>query len=318
MVPIKPILVIYNPTAGRGRVLQYWPQVAKALHETGVVFEAAATKGPLDAVRLAEEAPVNFSAVVGVGGDGTIHEIVNGLMRASKEMETIPLGIIPLGNGDDFAKIIPPETPIGGKQFDWREAVRKIADGETNLFDCGRIQGGLFHSETIDGPQYFMNGMDIGFGAQTTYNLKHIPRFLTGLSAYLTAVIKTLIDYKIPKLRLEIDDLPPFEQDATLTAIMNGRSFGSGFWVCPEARADDGLFDVLVSQAVDRLTIMRLTPMFMKGEHLNESVLKLYHAKRIVIESMESVAVEVDGEIPYSEVKKLEIELLPKRLRVFV
>lgn len=318
MVPIKPILVIYNPVAGRGRVLQNWPQVAKALREAGVIFEAAATKAPSDAARIAEQAIGSFSAVVGVGGDGTIHEIVNGLMRASDETETIPLGIIPLGNGDDFAKMIPPETPIGGKQFDWREAIQKIAGGRTHLFDLGRIRGGLLHPEMIDEPQYFMNGMDIGFGAQTTYNLKHIPRFLTGLSAYLTAVIKTLIDYKIPRLRLQIDDLPAFEQEATLTAIMNGRSFGSGFWVCPEASADDGFFDVLVTEAVDRLNIMRLVPILMKGEHLNEPILKLYRAKRIVIESVEPVAIEVDGEIPYLEAQRLEIELLPKRLKVFV
>lgn len=315
---IKPILVIYNPVAGRGRVLQYWPQVEKALCEAGVVFEAVATKAPSDAVRLAEGATKNFFAVVGVGGDGTIHEVVNGLMRASNEGETIPLGVIPLGNGDDFAKIIPPETEIGAKQFDWREAVRKIAAGNTRLFDVGKIQGGLLHPEMVAGPQYFMNGMDIGFGAQTMYNLKHIPRFLTGLTAYLTAVIMTLIDYKIPRLRIQIDNLPPFEQETTLTAIMNGRSFGSGFWVCPEASADDGLFDVLVSEAVDRLNIMRLVPSLMKGEHLHEPVLKIYRVKRIIIESAGPVAVEADGEIPYAEAKKLEIELLPKRLRVFV
>lgn len=318
MVPIKPILVIYNPAAGRGRVLQYWPQVVKALHEVGVVFEAAATKGPSDAVHLAEQAPGNFSAVVGVGGDGTIHEIVNGLMRGSNEGETIPLGVIPLGNGDDFAKIIPPGTAIGGKQFDWREAVRKIAGGQTRLFDVGKIQGGSLHPEMINGPQYFMNGMDIGFGAQTMYNLKRIPRFLTGLSAYLTAVIMTLVDYKIPKLRLEMDGFPPFEQEATLTAVMNGRCFGSGFWVCPEALVDDGVFDVLVSEDVDRLNIMRLVPSLMKGEHLNEPVLKIYRTKKIIIESVKPMVIEVDGEMPYSEARRLEIELLPNRLKVFV
>lgn len=318
MVPIKPVLVVYNPTAGRGRVLQYWPQVAKALHDAGVVFEAAATKGPSDAVRLAEEASKHHSAIVGVGGDGTIHEIVNGLIRASQERETLPLGVIPLGNGDDFAKIIPPETKIGSKQFGWEEAVQKIAAGNTRLFDVGKIQGGLLRPEMTEGPQYFMNGMDIGFGAQTMYNLKHIPKFLTGLSAYLTAVIMTLIDYKIPKLHLEMDGFPPFEQDSTLTAIMNGRCFGSGFWVCPEAYADDGLFDVLVGEAVDRLNIMRLVPSLMKGEHLHEKVLKIYRTKRIVIESIEPLMVEVDGEIPYAEAKKLEIELLPRVLRVFV
>lgn len=315
---MEKILVIYNPTAGRGRVLEHWPQVEQALHESGIKFDVAPTNAPLDAVRLAEEASGKFDAVVGVGGDGTIHEIVNGLLRASNEAETVPLGIIPLGNGDDFAKMIPPETSIGGKMFNWREVLPKIAAGRTHSFDVGKIQGGPISPEMDDGPHYFMNGMDVGFGAQTTYNLRQIPRFLTGLSAYLTAVIKTLIDYKIPRLRLQVDDRPPFEQEATLTAIMNGRCFGSGFWVCPEARADDGFFDLLVSEAVDRLNIMRLVPTIMKGEHLNEPVVKLYRAKRVTIETTEPEVVEVDGEIPYMNARRLEIELLTKRLRVFV
>lgn len=315
---MEKILVIYNPTAGRGRVLEHWPQVEQALHESGIKFDVAPTNAPLDAVRLAEEASGKFDAVVGVGGDGTIHEIVNGLLRASNEAETVPLGIIPLGNGDDFAKMIPPETSIGGKMLNWREVLPKIAAGRTHSFDVGKIQGGPISPEMDDGPHYFMNGMDVGFGAQTTYNLRQIPRFLTGLSAYLTAVIKTLIDYKIPRLRLQVDDRPPFEQEATLTAIMNGRCFGSGFWVCPEARADDGFFDLLVSEAVDRLNIMRLVPTIMKGEHLNEPVVKLYRAKRVTIETTEPEVVEVDGEIPYMNARRLEIELLTKRLRVFV
>ena len=315
---MEKILVIYNPTAGRGRVLEHWPQVEEALHESGIKFDVAPTNAPLDAVRLAEEASGKFDAVVGVGGDGTIHEIVNGLLRASNEAETVPLGIIPLGNGDDFAKMIPPETSIGGKMFNWREVLPKIAAGRTHSFDVGKIQGGPISPEMDDGPHYFMNGMDVGFGAQTTYNLRQIPRFLTGLSAYLTAVIKTLIDYKIPRLRLQVDDRPSFEQEATLTAIMNGRCFGSGFWVCPEARADDGFFDLLVSEAVDRLNIMRLVPTIMKGEHLNEPVVKLYRAKRVTIETTEPEVVEVDGEIPYMNARRLEIELLTKRLRVFV
>ncbi|MGE5606711.1 MAG: diacylglycerol/lipid kinase family protein [Bacteroidota bacterium] len=318
MIFIQRILVIYNPTAGRGRVLEHWPQVEEALHESGLKFDVAPTNAPLDAVRLAQEAPGKFDAVVGVGGDGTIHEIVNGLLRASNEEETIPLGVIPLGNGDDFAKMIPPKTSIGGKVFNWREVLPKITAGRTHSFDVGKIQGGPIRPELDDGAHYFMNGMDVGFGAQTTFNLRQIPRFLTGLSAYLTAVIKTLIDYKIPRLRLQLDDLPPFEQEATLTAIMNGRCFGSGFWVCPEAAADDGFFDVLVTKAVDRLNIMRLVPVLMKGEHLNEPVVKLYRAKKVFIETTEPEVVEVDGEIPYLEARRLEIELLPKRLKVFV
>jgi diacylglycerol kinase family enzyme len=132
-------LVIYNPIAGHGRVQAHWLLVKKALHQADVEFDAVATRAPLDAMLLAEQAPQKYSAVVGIGG--TMHEIVNGLMRASGEGETIAMGVVPLGNGNDFAKVIPPDTPIGGKLFDWRAAVQKIARMQTQLFDAGRILG---------------------------------------------------------------------------------------------------------------------------------------------------------------------------------
>src|SRR4030067_666426 len=104
-------LVIYNPTAGRGRAQAHWPLVERALAEAGVEFDAVATRAPLEATALAERAPQSYSSVVGVGGDGTLHEIVNGLLRASSEAETIAVGVVPLGNGHDFAQMIPPDAP---------------------------------------------------------------------------------------------------------------------------------------------------------------------------------------------------------------
>ena len=111
------ILVIYNPIAGRGRVKKHWPHVHQALIEAGIEFDISATSAPLDAIKLAENAAAKYSTVIAVGGDGTVHEVVNGLLRASSEGETIALGVVPLGNGDDFAKMIPPKTTIGGKVY---------------------------------------------------------------------------------------------------------------------------------------------------------------------------------------------------------
>ena len=307
-------LIIYNPIAGRGRVIKHWPEVEQALIEAGVEFDVVATAAPLEAVSLAEKAHTKYSAVIAVGGDGTVHEVVNGLLRASSEGETIPLGIIPLGNGDDFAKVIPPETPIGGKVFDWRVAVDKIAKGETKLFDVGRLTS----SPSDKDPQYFMNGMDIGFGAQAALNFTTVPSFLTGMAAYLTAIMKTLIDYRIPKVSIQIDDQAPFEQSTTMTVVTNGRCFGSGFWVCPDAIVDDGLLNVMVADGIGRVQILNLIPKIMKGTHVNEPILKNFLAKRVVISADEEFVVEADGEVPYPQTTHLEVQVLEKKLRVIV
>ena len=312
------ILVIYNPIAGRGRVKKKWPDVQQGLIDAGIEFDVVATSAPLEAVTLAEKAATKYSTVIAVGGDGTVHEVVNGLLRASSEGETIALGVVPLGNGDDFAKMIPPQTTIGGKVYDWHVAIKKITKGQTKLFDVGRMSGNQLPSKQDNKPQYFMNGMDIGFGAQAALNFTKVPSFLTGMAAYLAAIMKTLIDYRIPKVSIQIDDQKAFEQSTTMTAITNGRCFGSGFWVCPEAQVDDGLLDVMVTQSVGRLKILRLIPKIMKGTHVNEPILKNYRARRVVIKSQKPLVVEADGEIPYPQTRHLEVQILDKKLRVIV
>lgn len=311
-------LVIYNPTAGSGRVQAQWPEVRKALGEAGIDFKAVATQAPLEAMSLAREAPQKYSAVISVGGDGTLHEILNGLLQASNEEETLPLGFIPLGNGDDFAKMIPPETSIGGKPFSWQTAVKKIARGQTRFFDAGRLTGDHLRPEIGENPHYFINSLNVGFGAQAIVNLRTRPKFLKGLSAYLAAVLKTLIDYPVLQLRIQIDDDEPFEQATAMTAITNGRCIGSSFWVCPEARADDGFFDLMVAQNVSRLTILKMIPKFLKGTHVHESNLRMYRARRVVLESKSPLIVETDGEIPYVGTQRFEAEILPKKVRVII
>ncbi len=311
-------LVIYNPVAGRGRVQAAWLFVEKALQDAGIEFDVAATRAPLHAITLAREAAQKYSTVVAVGGDGTVHEVVNGLLQASNEGETIALGVVPLGNGDDFAKVIPPETPIGKKPFDWRTAVQKIGRGETKLFDVGRMLGDHLRPELGTGAHYFMNGMDVGFGAVASLNFTTIPKFLVGLPAYFATIFKTMVDYPSVRLRMQLDDQPSFEQTTTMTAVTNGRCFGNGFWVCPDARPDDGVLDLMIAEAVNRRTILRLIPKLMKGTHTKEPVVKMRTARRVVFDSTEPFVVEADGEAHYLGTYHLEVNILPHRLRVIV
>ncbi len=260
-------LVIYNPTAGHGRVRKHWPVIAKTMSEAGIEFDVVKTSAPLEATKIAQKATIKYKTVIAIGGDGTVHEIVNGLLLASKEQETIKLGVIPLGNGDDFAKMIPPKTKIGGKVFGWQVAIDKIRRGQTMLMDVARMTESLSTPDNSIQAQYFMNGMDIGFGAQAALNFIKIPKFMSGMAAYMTAIMKTLINYHIPHVSIQIDEHEPFEKSTTMTAITNGRCFGSGFWVCPEAEVDDGLLDVMMADSIGRLGIMRLIPKITKGTY---------------------------------------------------
>jgi YegS/Rv2252/BmrU family lipid kinase len=232
---------------------------------------------------------------VAAGGDGTVHEVVNGLMRAGA---SAALGVIPLGSGDDFAKLLS------------NDFIASFLDKKTKQFDVGRIVSG-------SDVRYFANGMDIGFGAHGARNVASVPRFLTGFGAYLAALLLTMVRYPLLRVRLQIDAAPPVEVTTAMTAVMNGTTFGGSFHVCPEARPDDGLLDLLLVDAVGRLEILQLVPKILRGTHAGDPRLRLVRAKRLTIESDDPLLVEADGEIAFHDARKLQVDLLPGALKVF-
>jgi YegS/Rv2252/BmrU family lipid kinase len=239
-------------------------------------------------VVLARQAAASHDVVFAAGGDGTVHEVVNGLMQAGGRAA---LGVIPLGSGDDFAKLL-------GKDKGFR-----------NL-DVGRIVSG---AET----RFFANGMDIGFGAHGAANVRRVPGILKGFGAYLGALALTMLHYPLLRVRLQLDDAPAFELVTAMTAVMNGTTFGGSFRVCPEARPDDGLLDLLLVGAVGRLEILQLVPKILRGTHAGDPRLQMARARRVRIESSEALLVEADGEIAFTGVRDLQLEVLPGALRVF-
>jgi diacylglycerol kinase (ATP) len=310
---LRRVLVVVNPAAGRGRAARLWPQLARALRACGVDFEVAMTRAPQEAIALAERAAADYAAVIAAGGDGTVHEIANGLLRSGARAA---LGVLPLGSGDDFAKLIPPEAVVGGRAQGWRAAVAIIARGATRRFDAGRIE-----ADTADGAKaqrYFVNGMDVGFGAQGAANAAAMPGWLKGRAAYFGALARTLLD--VPRLRLTVacDDAPPERCEATIAAVMNGRCFGSSFWVCPQAQVDDGLLDVMLAETLGRGAILALVPRVMRGSHMTHPRVRMRRVRQITLASDLPMALEADGELPFPAVRRVVVSVLPGALPVLV
>lgn len=247
-----------------------------------------------DALALAESRAKDYGCVVAVGGDGTVHEVANGLMRAGAPAA---LGVIPCGSGDDFAKMLAPGDPVA-----------RLAAGRMRPYDVGRVEA--------DGTRHFINGMDIGFGAHGARNVSRVPPFLTGFGAYLGALALTMVRYPKLNVRIRLDDAPPFRLHTAMTAVMNGTSFGGSFRVTPEAKGDDGLLDLLLVDAVGRLGILGLVPLILLGRHAGHPRLRLTRAKRVLIEAIEPLDMELDGELPLAPARRIAIELLPGALRV--
>lgn len=309
-------LLVLNPYAGHGAAAKEFPQVEAALRAAGLDFDVVPTRASLHAVQLAWDAPAQgYERIIAVGGDGVMHEVVNGLLRASNEGETIALGIIPLGTGNDFIKSLPPALTPGKTRDDWKEALPRVIGGKTALVDVGKIVGDA-PAPGHPHPQYFVNGMDVGFGARVAKAVRGVS--LTGTAAYLLAIMQVLVDYNLPHIRLTLDSGKVVELDTTLTGITNGRCFGSSFWLTPQADIQDGKLDIVIAKGLNRVGILQVIPQIMKGTHLNHPAISFYRAQKVILESPAPMIVEADGELPFLEARRLEVEILPQRLRVMV
>jgi len=290
--------LIVNPVAGRGAVGRLLPAIEENLQRLGLAYDLATSQRPGQAVSLARAATLDgYDTIVAVGGDGTVNEVVNGMMKAAGPRPPSSLGVIPLGSGNDFAK-------IPGLPANITAACRRLVDGSLMLLDIGRVND-----------RYFVNGVGMGFDAQVSVEATKIP-WLTGLPLYLLAVLRTvLLSYKTPQATIQLDDRT-ISQSITMCYVGIGRCAGGGFWLTPDADASDGLFDVAIARGLSRLGILRLLPEVMKGTHVDKEPMTMARSRRVVVDLEEPVSVHADGELIYHAAQHLELEVLPATLKV--
>jgi len=298
------IKVILNPVAGRGRGAKLEPEVCRLLKAEGLDFDLVRTARPWHAAELAEQAVSDgFEIIVAVGGDGTTHEVVNGLMAASGDGIAGTLGIIPVGSGSDFAHAV-------GVPPDLRGACHRLAHGQTRVVDVARV--------TMPGraSRYFDNTLGIGFDGVVTVETRKVKR-LRGIALYLSVVLKTIfLYYKAPLVTIEYDG-EKLVLPALMICVANGPREGGGFLVAPQAQPDDGLFDLCIAGQVSRLTMLALIPRFMKGTHVSHKQITMARARRVIISSPDNLVAHADGEVLCTDGHRLECEILPRRLRVW-
>jgi len=310
------MLVILNPYARRGTAAELKPRVLEGLRTHGLEFDLVETSGPGDAVRLAREAcDAGYTTIVAVGGDGTIHETVNGLQQAGMGPDDVTLGIVPTGSGNDFVKMLnlPSDDPM--------VACERIARGRTRIVDIGLVktliaQDGPHIPSGEGSSRYFVNALGIGFDALVALETYKIT-WLTGLPLYLIAVIRALaLRYLTPHMDIDLDG-HRISQSTTLVAIGNGRCQAGGFWLTPDAEVDDGQFDLAIARQLSRLGILRLLPEAMQGTHVDKEPVTMARARHVAIRTASPLPVQADGEILATAATYLEAEVVPRRLRVF-
>jgi len=270
------LLFIINPTAGKGMTVKAIPLIKEYCSKHSLPFRIIETSYAGEATVLAREAVKNnLKGVIAVGGDGTVLETANGLMGSG-----IPLGILPLGSGNDFARAL--NIPRGIQSVE--KALQILKDGKTSSVDVG-----LFFDCA------FLNVASIGFDAEIVRDLPKVKRFLKGSAAYVASVFYKFLTYKNKTVTLTIDG-QDITTDLFLAAICNGTCYGGGMKVNPNGSPTDGFFDLILIKPVSRYKVPLLLGRFKKGLHLDLPYVSTYRCKEVKVTSNEPLVINADGE----------------------
>jgi len=302
----KRIKMIINPNADMGNAWKYAADLRHIVEGHGETSWAG-TVYPTHASILAQQAAEEgFDLVVAVGGDGTAHEIVNGLMKVPKSKRPV-LGIVPFGSGNDYAHNL-------GIPDDAKKALHAILSGDIKEVDIGSIEDEKGRLE------YWDNTINIGFGGNVTIYSHKMP-LLRGFMMYFVAVLQTIfMRYVVLDVKIKIDD-KEWDGQTMMICLNNGPREGGGFITGPKAIMDDGIFDYQILDKVSRLKMFRMIPEFMRGTQERFPIVNPGKFKKMEIESQQPLVLHADGEV-YSgfahDTHKLTVKILPKELKVMV
>ncbi len=292
---MKRARLIYNPTSGRELIRRQLPDILEKLEKAGYEASCHATTGAGDATNAARMAVERqYDVVIAAGGDGTIHEVVNGLA----EQEYRPkLGIIPAGTTNDFARALQIPRDVG-------TAVDIITKGDLIPVDIGRIND-----------KYFINIAGGGRITELTYEVPSKLKTLLGQLAYYLKGIEMLPSIKASDLRIEYDG-KLFEGEVMMFLVGLTNSIGGFEKLAPDASINDGLFSLLILKKVNLAEFIRVVSLALRGEHIHDPNIIYTQANRIKVYSEEKVQLNLDGE--FGGLLPAEFENLYRHLEVFV
>jgi diacylglycerol kinase (ATP) len=301
-------LLIVNPIASGGRTGRLWAGIRAQMAAVGLSFDHRFTAGPGDGIHLAREAvEQGYELVVGVGGDGTVNEVANGLMLAGDGQKAgAELGLITVGRGSDFARTI-------GVPADLQEACARLAQPRRTTLDVGRVE---YHQAAESHRRYFVNVGGGGFDGEVTARANRSPKFMGGTIPYLTSLVITLITYRNKLIELTLDQGEPQHLKVYAVIVANGQYFGGGMRIAPDADPNDGLFDVVILGDLGKIEFLRTTPTVYEGTHVNHPKVSVFRAREVSVRSAQPLLLQIDGEVCGHS--PLRFELIPQALSVRV
>ncbi|XUW99835.1 MAG: diacylglycerol kinase family protein [Dehalogenimonas sp.] len=297
--------VIVNPAAGCGASAKHWPHIKRQLEKLGIKYDVVFTERIGHAIELAREAAKgHYNYIVAVGGDGTINEVVNGLLAVPGH--NVALGVVNTGTGSDFVRSL-------GIPRDPDRACHHLLSDKRIKVDVGVIEWGI---NGTAGRRYFVNAAGVGFDAEATETRRNLPRIFRGPVSYVVGVFKTLVAYRNKRINIKLDETDERHKKVLSVIVANGKYFGGGMKVAPAAELGDQLFEVLTIGDIGKFELVQAFPRVYKGTHITHPKVKVERASKVDLSSIERLLLQADGEIIGEGA--FSFSLLPGALSVIV
>ncbi|MEO6012169.1 MAG: diacylglycerol kinase family protein [Devosia sp.] len=299
--------VVVNPAAGGGQLRAAWPALAAVLEQRLGPLAVLFTSGPGQGAELAQQHLRNGARMlIAAGGDGTTNETVDGILRVGGTPE---LGIIPVGTGRDFIRTL-------GMERNQNAAVEALCTGRTRQVDAGRVT--YTGDDGKPGVRHFLNVASLGVSGPTVraVNASKRAKRLPPKLAFYVHTLAEMMKYRPQDVRVRFEDGTSIDVRTALVVIANGRYFGGGMMIAPDASLDDGLFDVLVYRAEGKLRMLFDFNLIYKGAHTKLPRVTIKRTRSVEVTAIggpkNAAILDIDGESPGRIAAKFEV--LPKAL----
>ena len=301
------ISIIINPNAGNGSTGKKWPKIKALARDRLGPFQEHITAGPGHGKKLTIEAIAKGAGlVVCIGGDGTLNEVINGIMECGRDAPSdLVLGFVPDGTGCDFVRTVAIPRNVA-------QAIDVIAAYHVCSIDLGRL---FFKDHTgRDCCRYFHNVTSFGLGGEVDQRVNNTTKFFGPFLSFIWATLISIFLYGKKRIRLKIDDAIENEFTIWNVAAANGQYFGGGMRIAPDASIDDGLLDVMIVGDLSLPEVLMNLPKLYNGKIKSVDKVVAFTGKKIVATSDQHVLLDVDGEQPGT--LPVSLDMLPGALNV--
>ncbi len=305
---MKTFLVV-NPQSANGQTGKRWVELSAKMGAALGEFGHAFTSGPMEAARLARKALEDgYECIVAVGGDGTVNEVVNGFFHEGKALNpNAALAVLPRGTGGDFKRTF-------GWDNELEPALNRLKTDRTEPFDVGLLE--YTGHDGRPASRYFANICSFGVSGLVDQEVNRSSKAMGGKLSFMLGSVKALLKYSDRKVRFSLDGGPEQALDVTTFSVANGRYFGGGMLVAPEASTSDGQFDVTVWSGYGLMDFALKSKAIYDGSHIHLPGTRRFRCKALRAQSDAEVLLDVDGEQPGRLPCSMSVLPAPIRIKV--